>query len=217
MSLCQTIVASPGRFWRWLAEGMSNAWRLCAGAARWLGRSIAIAFRGLGAGIGGAWVWIGANKEQLTILFAVVAGLYVLVEYRRNETDANIKRTMEFQARYAQSEILAARLKLESFWLNPESEKYLKAAPGTPAEQYTRVVLDHKLDGHVFLLADFMGQLTTCLKNKLCELATACPAFRGQVVAVRNTYFDLFRTWEKRWGENLIKEPFEYFTAKCPK
>jgi hypothetical protein len=164
-----------------------------------------------------AWQWAGKNKEQLTILFAAIAGIYVLIEYRRNETDAKIKRTMEFQARYAQSEILAARLRLETFWLDPDSKKHLAAAPGTAPEKITQVVLDHKLAGNVFLLADFMGQLTTCLKNDLCDLATACSAFRNHVVAVRNTYFDLFTRWEKDWGENLIKEQHQYFTTKCPK
>src|SRR5260370_23043562 len=68
------------------------------------------------------WSWLGANHEQVTIAFALVAGLYVLVEYRSNETDATIKRAMEFQARYGQAEILSSRMKLENYWLSPESE-----------------------------------------------------------------------------------------------
>jgi hypothetical protein len=172
---------------------------------------------GIKAALKDFWIGLGANKEQLTLVFAVIAGGYVLIEYLRNETDANVKRTMEFQARYAQKEILAARLNLESFWLNPESQKQVDAAPGTPAEKITHVVLSNKLDGHVFLLADFMGQVATCMEKELCDMPTSCAVFRNQVVAIRNTYFDLFKMWEKRWGENLIEAPHRLFTEKCPK
>src|ERR1041385_7144436 len=41
----------------------------------WLGRCIVVGWRWLGIGIARAWQWTGANKEQLTIFFAVIAGL----------------------------------------------------------------------------------------------------------------------------------------------
>ena len=71
----------------------------------------------------------------MTITFAVIAGLYVLVEYKANERDATIKRTMDFQARYAQREILSSRRKLESYWLSPESEDDLRNLTGTANEK----------------------------------------------------------------------------------
>jgi|ERR1035437_2775114 hypothetical protein len=168
------------------------------------------------AGLKAFWARIGDNHEQITLLFGVVAGLYVLVEYKRSETDAEIKRVMEFQARYGQREILAARRSLDSFWLNPDSDAERAAAPGSAAEKITAVVLKHKLDGEVFVMADFFDQVTTCMRTDLCDLKTACAIFKPEVEGMRNTYFDLFKIWEKRWGENRMEMNFKYFAGKCP-
>lgn len=163
------------------------------------------------------WVWLGSNHEQVAIAFALVAGLYVLVEYRSNQTDALIKRTMEFQARFGQAEVLKARLELDRYWLSPESAKDLGQASGSKNEKITQVVLDHKLDGSVFVLADFFRQIVTCMKEDLCHLETTCAVFKSYVVELRNTYFDLFKTWQQRWGENLGEAPYEYFSKNCAK
>jgi hypothetical protein len=163
------------------------------------------------------WAWVGVNHEQVKIAFAVIAGLYVLVEYRSNQTEALVKRTMEFQARFGQTELLRSRLKLERYWLSPESAKDLDEASGSKNEKITKVILDHKLDGSVYVLADFFGQTVTCLKEDLCELKATCAVFKPYVVELRNTYFDLFKTWERRWGHNLGEGPFQYFSANCDK
>lgn len=165
-----------------------------------------------------AWNWLGKNHDQVTVTFAVIAGIYVLMEYKLNEVDATIKRAMELQARYGAAEILTSRLKLESYWLSPESESDLQQAGGsTKNEKITEVLLRHKLDGSVFVLADFFHQVTTCVKQNLCHLETTCAVFKRPAVELRNTYFDLFKQWEKRWGENLGDGPYKYFTANCPK
>jgi hypothetical protein len=162
------------------------------------------------------WNWIGTNHEQVTLLFAVVAGVYVLIEYKRSEIDADTKRVMEFQARYGQREILAARRKLDSFWLNPDSDAERAAEPGSAAEKITAVVLKRKLDGEVFVVADFFDQVTTCIRTDLCHLKTACAIFKSEIDGKRNTYFDLFKKWEQRWGENRMEANFKYFSSKCP-
>jgi hypothetical protein len=161
------------------------------------------------------WEWLGANNDQVTIVFALIAGLYVLFEYQANEADTRVNRSLELQARYSQSELLAARQQLEAFWLSEESKQALDQAPGDAAEKITFVVRARKLDPHVFLLADFLGQVALCVKSDLCDAKTACDAFRGPVVALHNTYFDLFKRWQERWGENLIAETYQLFNATC--
>ena len=163
------------------------------------------------------WTWIGENHEQLTLLFAIVAGIYVLIEYKRNETDGATKRVMEYQARYGQKEILSARRALDAFWLNPGSETDLAAESGSPADKVAAVVIKRKLDGEVFVVADFFDQVTVCMRSDLCHLKTACRIFKPAVDALHNTYFALFQKWEKRWGENGMEENFKYFKRVCPK
>ena len=165
-----------------------------------------------------SWSWLGANHEQVTIAFAVVAALYVLFEYHSNATDTDIKRTLDLQARFGQKELVEARFKLESYWLNPQSQVDLDQAAGaTKNEKITTVVLDHKLDGSVFMLADFFGQVATCMKEKICDRETTCAVFQRNAVELRNTYFGLFKSWEARWGENLGEIPYKIFVEQCPR
>jgi hypothetical protein len=50
------------------------------------------------------WQSLADNKEQLTIMFTIIAAGYVLYEYRASQTDAKVKRSMDFQARYSEKE-----------------------------------------------------------------------------------------------------------------
>ena len=62
------------------------------------------------------WKWIAANKEQIKIFFALVTAAYVLFEYQANIASERVKRTLDFESRYSQGEILSARVDLASFW-----------------------------------------------------------------------------------------------------
>jgi hypothetical protein len=162
------------------------------------------------------WSWLGTSHDQVTIAFGVIAAFYVLFEYRSNATDTEIKRTLDLQTRYGQKELLDARYKLESYWLSSKSADDLaKAAGPTKNEKITQVVLDQKLDGNVFLLADFYNQVAVCVKERICDRKTACAAFKRDIVGLRNTYFDLFKTWEARWGENLGEVPYKILSETC--
>jgi hypothetical protein len=164
-----------------------------------------------------AWTWLGANHEQVTIAFAVCAGLYVLFEYQSNSKDTDVKRTLELQARFGQKELIEARYKLENYWLSPQSKADLDLAPGSKNQKITKVILDHNLDGNVFLVADFLSQVATCVKKEICDVKTACATFKKNVVEMRNTYYDLFKRWEERWGENIGEASYKVFNESCPK
>ena len=78
---------------------------------------------GVLSGIKSSWTWLGTNKEQLAILFTVIAAGYVLYEYRASQVDADIKRTMDFQSRYSEKESPTARTALDDVLFDPEFEQ----------------------------------------------------------------------------------------------
>jgi hypothetical protein len=172
-------------------------------------------------GLGRLWTWLGANAESLKLIFAIIAGGYVLFQYQSNLTDESIRRTLEFQSRYGKDDVGKARIELKNFWLlDPDRKKRIeedaeksKAQPGAKIAE--AVLKEKALAQYVWILADFFEQVTTCTQRGLCHRKTACAAFRSEVIAVRNTYFDLFKLWETAWGEDFIEKSYSFFDNKC--
>jgi len=120
---------------------------------------------------------------------------------------------MEFHARYSKDEVLKAHLDLDGLLLDPETQKLLAAAP-KPSEKITELIQAKKFERNVLILADFFGQLTTCVQSGVCHLEAACAVFKDRVIAHWHNYYDLFQRWGT-WGQNLMKPTFEFFNTKC--
>jgi hypothetical protein len=161
------------------------------------------------------WTWLGDSKEQLTVVFTIIAACYVLYEYHASQTDANIKRTMDFQARYSEKELLRARVALDNVFFDKNFEK-MRADTGLKGnDAVSAIITDLKLDSNVRLLADFYGQIATCMKNSLCDVDTACSAFHQGAKELRNNFYGLFKEWQKKWRTNLMEPTYEYFEGEC--
>ena len=160
------------------------------------------------------WTRVGTDAEQIKIVFAIIAAGYILFEYQSSLTDAAIKQTMSFQARYSEGDLLKAHLDLDSMLLNPDNQKILNAA-AKPSEEITRLVISNKYDRDVAVLADFFSQLATCVQSGVCQLETACAVFKSRIVALWNNYSDLFVQRWGTWGQNLMKPTFDYFDKSC--
>jgi len=165
------------------------------------------------------WKWVGSNHEQVAILFAVVAGAYVLFEYKSKESEETVKRAMEFQARYGQKEILEARVKLHGYLLGEQFQKDYAAAKAKGGNaKMTELIRSHGLEPSVYVLVDFYDQVTTCVENDLCDKKTACAIFKEPITSLASNYHGLFDEWQKNWGENLAAKSNGYFSNKknCP-
>ena len=159
------------------------------------------------------WQWLADNKEQLTIIFTIIAAGYVLYEYLGSQTDAKVKRAMDFQARYGEKELLSARTGLDTLLFDQDFDKILEQGN----DAISKAVTDRELDPNVRLLADFYGQVATCMKNGLCDVQTACAAFRQGTKELRNNFYGLFCRWQKVWKTNLIEPTYLYFEKECGK
>jgi len=184
---------------------------------RWLIATLRAGGNRLGRGMASGWKWLEDNKEQLTILFTVIAAGYVLYEYRNSQADANIKRTLDFQARFSEKEFLSARTNLDNILFDPHFDDKLAKTGLKGNEAMSKLILDAKLDPSVRLLADFYGQVATCMMNSLCDLETACATFRQRVKEFRDNYYGLFQRWEKTWNSNIMEPTFQYFESECKK
>jgi hypothetical protein len=184
---------------------------------RWLITTLRAGWSRLSGWIARTWAWLKDSKEQLTILFTVIAAVYALREYQASQTDANIKRTLDFQARFSEKEFLSARTNLDNVLFDPHFDDKLAKTRLKGNEAMSKLILDAKLDPSVRLLADFYGQVATCMMNSLCDIKTACAVFDQPVKEFRNNYYGLFQRWEKTWNSNMMEPTFKYFESECKK
>jgi hypothetical protein len=162
------------------------------------------------------WAWIGTNHDAITIVFTIIAALYVLIEYIGNEHNDKIKRTLELQARYSQGELLASRIKLNAFMLDTTNkDKIDKERGNAKSTKITELVREAKLEGNILTLTDFFKQAATCIEKDICDRDTACAAFHSDLTGQRNTYYDLYQSWKVEWGEDLIDDSFQIFNKRC--
>ena len=167
------------------------------------------------------WRRLGKNAETLKLIFAIIAGGYVLFQYHSNVSDEKIKKTLEFQSRYGKDDVGKARIELKNYWLlDPDRKKRIeedaaksKVQPGLRIAQ--AVLKEKELARSVWILADFFEQVTTCVRGGLCDQDTACASFKSDVIAVRNTYYHLFKLWKAAWGEDLIEKSYDFFYNNC--
>jgi hypothetical protein len=120
---------------------------------------------------------------------------------------------MEFQSRYSKDDLLKAHLELDSMMLNPETQKALTAAT-KPSQVITGLIKTNKYERDVLILADFFGQLATCVQKDVCNMETACAVFKDRVDAHWHNYYDLFQEW-KPLGDRLMEPTANYFDETC--
>jgi hypothetical protein len=159
------------------------------------------------------WTWLGTDHDQVKILFAVIAALFILWEYHDKQVENRVSKTYDFQTRLASDESQKARLDLNFLLIN--NTPAIKAAGTGASDLIADLVRKANLEREVLLLVDFYTQAATCAKLNLCELDVACEAFRAPVVAFRNNFYSLFEQWKKDWGDDFISEPYQYFTSNC--
>ncbi len=159
------------------------------------------------------WNWVGAHHDQVKIVFAVCAALFILWEYHDKQIEERVSKTYDFQARLASGDLQKARLDLNFLLIG--NWPTIKAAGPGGSDLIAEMVRKAQLERNVLLLADFYTQAATCARLNLCELGVACAAFKTPVVAFRHNFFSLFEEWKKDWGEDFAAESFDYFTSNC--
>jgi len=159
------------------------------------------------------WTWLGTDHDQVKILFAVIAALYILWEYHDKQVEYRVSKTYDFQVRLASNELQKARLDLNLLLIS--NKPAIDAAGSGGSDLIASLVHSNQMERNVLLLADFYSQVADCSKLNLCELDVACQAFREPVIAFRNNFYPLFDKWKKDWGNDFIAEPFEYFRTSC--
>lgn len=155
------------------------------------------------------WSVIKEYAEVIKIGFSLIAGAYVFYEYNSKQHDERIKRALDFQARWADGDVQTSRTKLDL-------AMFAQGKDATSSyDKIAVIVKDNKLQEQVLVVADYFGQLTTCLEKGLCDQETTCALFSNEVRGFSSTYRRIFKDWEEVWGRNVMAHPAATFKAQC--
>jgi hypothetical protein len=135
------------------------------------------------------WTWIGGNHEQLKVVFAIIAGLYVFNEYMDKVKEARLTKSLEYVKRFKEPEIATARDKLDEFWNSKPIEEWQKVLNRDNYDELAPKLIEKGgLRNHVRVLGTFYRELGLCLQSKMCDQASACLYFFTEMQAFRHNY-----------------------------
>jgi hypothetical protein len=162
------------------------------------------------------WRSIGANHEQIKIVFALVVALWTLYEYKQHIAESRVAESLKYIERYQRDPVLTARHEYANYWLLGEGSDLLRK---TPKKDWNSLIdkkpEEHLLERHVFTLTSFYIDVALCTKHKLCDKRTSCQYFKADMDALRNSHSKLLERWENAWRESFRLELDEFVTSLC--
>ena len=178
-------------------------------------------FTSVFSSIPNAWRWIAANKDSLTISFALIAGATALYQYLESVDDTRRKETLKYVDRFQESRVGQARGAVAMVLLDSEKRKSydlaVNAASTVPknVQALDNFVSENKLERDLIILTEHFMNLAGCVKARICDKGLACDFFVSDIQATNNSFRQLFDTvWKERTGQNYMAGPLE-FVASC--
>jgi hypothetical protein len=144
------------------------------------------------------WTFIGSNKEQLTLIGAIVAAWWGWQEYQDKIVDDQVQRTLQYASRFSGGELSKYRNELDSHWLKNDANLNKAAKP----EQFILTeVQKQKFEGHLRRLAEYYDEISICTNRSLCDRGISCEMFSVPALAHFRTHAPVFEFWNTQWGE----------------
>lgn len=177
---------------------------------------------GSGARRSGLWTWIKDNDPQIKIVFAVLAGLSVLMEYRAKDYLDRVKNASEQVEKYYGSENHLSLLRLEDLWLSEEvalRRRQLNAGLLHPAG-YRGYVADRVSSHH---RADFLqavrglNNLSICAIQGRCEPSTMCMYVAQRVQDFRCNFRETIAEMSDDNGSCIVDAMNHFVDQLCGK
>jgi hypothetical protein len=177
---------------------------------------LALVNRGRDA-VAALWSWLGIHNEQIKILFAVVAALWILAEYKGKQEDARIERTVYYIKRSESPEWLAADLAITKYWLDDDHRKQLAALPKGDQQAYADLIIsavDMSLTGPVWTQYNFHKNVAICVNTNQCDLPTACKVLQREMAVFVGSYFPYFKKYDDAFSDDSLK-PLNQMLNAC--
>lgn len=169
------------------------------------------------SGVVAAWKWLAVHKDSLTIAFAVIAGITTLYQYRQSVDDGKRKETLKHVERAQDARVGHARTAITAVLLDETKVEAYRAAANVAssatrdATSLDKFVVDNKLEVDLIVLTEHFINLAACVKAGVCDKPLACEYFKPEIIAVNNSFRQLFDSvWKQRAGVNYMDGPMAF-------
>lgn len=162
------------------------------------------------------WNWIGKNEKQLTILFAMIAGLYVLYEYRLSVHASKVERAMAYVERGRSGEVQTDLHDLREFsWKLADSGDLKGVAPKDYSAEFARRLAGAGMVGRVDRVMEHYQDIATCVDAELCDAAVSCQLLFGEMQDFQENYRALLDAWRDRGGDTGPVQIAAFLKNQC--
>lgn len=165
------------------------------------------------AAVGRLGAWLG-------FFFAVASALVAYTEYRSNQQQSKIERTLNYYNYFQDTKAHQASFELAELWDSESShlDEALAAAPKAQAkavyEQFVSdLVLKRGMRSKVLLTISFYNSLATCVTADLCDRLTALRFYGPEAKTFRNNYFAFIEAYKQQNNAFDLTRPLERFVT----
>lgn len=160
------------------------------------------------------WLWLKRNKEQLTIVFAVLAAGWGLWEYYGKQQADKRTETLRYIERYYGTSYLTAKSALNAVLFEKEKQITFIRDRRDPAK-LEAFVAANQIRPHILTLVEMYDSLAGCVSADICDRNTACRYFASDIDGLYNSFRPLFQqSWKEMWGEDFMARAAA-FAKKC--
>lgn len=164
--------------------------------------------------------FLEAYSGAVGVVFAVIAGAFVLVEYDGGQQNKRLERTLAYIGRIESGSAHESRQWLDLHWIqNRELIADIKDANARKdgRDDALRLLSTYRqsfdeMDGasrsninHIMGLSYFYSDLAQCVELELCDALTACDIFADDI----GEFYVLHADFIQRWGEVSFDRNFQ--------
>jgi len=161
------------------------------------------------------WEWLGRNHVQIKLIFTVIVGFWVVLEYYSNLKQTKIEHSLMYIKRYQEKKVLNARTALDVPWIQQEKlESIKKSSKAEWSKKATDIAKNNKFID-VYILISFYQEMSVCAENDVCDSKTLCSFFYEDVDAFISLYKNFIDMWEESWDENITAEIDTFLNSSC--
>ena len=162
---------------------------------------------------------VGSVGAWLGFFFAVASALVAYTEYRTNQQQDKIERTLNYYSYFQGTNAQQASFELSEIW-DRESNALDDTLGKTPsaadrAKAYDAFVVDlvqkHALRTKVLVMIRFYNSLATCVTADLCDRLTALRFYGPDAKIFRNNYFAYITAYKNQNNAFDLTRPLERF------
>lgn len=159
---------------------------------------------------------IGQYHEHIKIAFAMIAALWVLMEYRGKQYEQRVERAVNYIKQASESSLLDAEVKTTLTWVDPAFLAKVKAATGD-REAVNKLLansIEQSLTKEVWNTFNFYKSLSICVNADLCDAKTACARFERDIRIFNENTASYFVQYMNNYRDDAIK-PIRAFLETC--